>query len=106
MSSWKRSPQDTTDEAFQACETIEELANVTFFPPLLICFPFVEQSFCFMQNEKRSFYLTVEKAETFSFAYMLYLWGLYIFLHNLKSTLNYAFALLCIESFFYIDYFL
>lgn len=36
------SPQGTADEAFQAYEAIEGLANVTFFFALLICFLIVE----------------------------------------------------------------
>lgn len=48
------SPQGTTDEAFQAYEAIEELANVTFFS-LLICFLFVEQGLLHHSNERRAF---------------------------------------------------
>lgn len=62
------SPQGTTDEAFQAYEALEELANVTLFS-LLVCFLFVEQGLLLYSKwEKNILTSCVEKVEMFSFA--------------------------------------
>lgn len=62
------SPQGTTDEAFQAYEAREELANVTFFS-LLICFFFVEQGLLLHPEGKKGILTSyVEKVGLFNCA--------------------------------------
>lgn len=83
MSTWKMSPQGTTDEAFQAYEAIEELANVTFFS-LLICFLFVQQELLLHSKWEKSVLTSyVENVSMFSFAQIFHLCVLYIFHYKL-----------------------
>lgn len=66
MSIWEMSPPGTTDEAFQAYEATEGLANVTFFN-LLICFLIMKQGLPLHSKWEKSILTSyVEKGQFFS----------------------------------------